>query len=67
VGVNAGTIVNQGTPFYGTPCFFGLNPEWERIRERLERNRREVVRAREDLADLERRAAFEAVPLHWRR
>lgn len=54
-------------PVYQAPCFFAFNPEYERIRERLHKNRREVVRAREDLADLERRASFEAVPLHWRR
>ena len=71
LGVNAmvtGThlIVGQ-TPQFAAPCFYGFNPEFERVRERLEKNRREVVRAREDLADLERRASFEAVPLHWRR
>jgi hypothetical protein len=54
-------------PVVAAPCFFSFNPEWERIRERLEKNRRELPRAREDLADLERRASFEAVPLHWRR
>ncbi len=61
------TVVNQPLPLYASPCFFSFNPEFERIRERLGKNRREVVRAREELADLERRASFEAVPLHWRR
>ena len=61
-----GTVVGPSYPTpYATPCFY--NPEFERLRERLARNRREVVRARDDLADLERRASFEAVPLHWRR
>lgn len=50
-----------------TSCMWLPNPEVERVRERLERNRRELVRAKEELADLERRASFEAVPLHWRR
>ena len=71
VGVSAtvtGTVVHRPPPLYAAaPCFYGFNPELERVRDRLEKNRREVVRAREELADLERRASFEAVPLHWRR
>jgi hypothetical protein len=71
LGVNAtvtGTNIVVGqTPQFAAPCFYGFNPEYERVRERLGKNRRELVRAREDLADLERRASFEAVPLHWRR
>ena len=65
--VTGTTIVGQQIPLYAAPCYFGFNPEYERIRERLGKNRRELVRAKEDLADLERRASFEAVPLHWRR
>ncbi len=61
------TVINHPVPLYAAPCFFSFNPEFERVRERLDKNRREVVRAREELADLERRASFEAVPLHWRR
>ncbi|MFT3708071.1 MAG: DUF4124 domain-containing protein [Archangium sp.] len=52
---------------YVTPCGYGYNPEYAVARDRLEKNRRELVRAQEALADLERRASFEAVPLHWRR
>ena len=63
----SGTVVGPVAPHYASPCFYGLNPEFERLRERLAKNRREVVRARDDLADLERRASFEAVPLQWRR
>lgn len=59
--------VGYQTPMYYAPCGFNTNPEFDRIRERLERNRREVVRAREELADLDRRASFEAVPQEWRR
>ncbi|MDP2271002.1 MAG: DUF4124 domain-containing protein [Archangium sp.] len=65
--VTGTTVIHQQVPLYASPCFFSFNPEFERIRERLDKNRREVVRAREELADLERRASFEAVPLHWRR
>ncbi len=49
------------------PCYYSHNPEFERVRERLASNRRELVRAREDLADLDRRASFAAVPREWRR
>jgi hypothetical protein len=58
------------TPYpsgYGTPCGYAFSPEFAMIRDRLDRNRRELPRAREELADLERRASFEAVPLEWRR
>jgi hypothetical protein len=50
-----------------TPCAFGFNPEYERAKERLAKNRKALVRAKEELAALERRAALEAVPLEWRR
>ncbi|MBK7864794.1 MAG: DUF4124 domain-containing protein [Archangiaceae bacterium] len=50
---------------YGYGCWVG--GEYTRVRERLERNRASLARAREELADLERRAAFNAVPLEWRR
>lgn len=53
-------------PFF-QPCAFSFSPEYAMIRDRLDRNRRELPRAREELADLERRASYEAVPLHWRR
>jgi hypothetical protein len=60
-----------GSPYpsyaYGAPCGFAFSPEYAMIRDRLDRNRRELPRAREELADLERRAANDAVPLHWRR
>lgn len=49
------------------PCYYSLNPEFERVRERLESNRRELVRAKSDLEDLERRASFASVPREWRR
>lgn len=66
-GSVTGTTVVRQNPTFFAPCGFGFNPEYERIRERLEKNRRELPRAKEELADLERRASFEAVPLHWRR
>jgi hypothetical protein len=67
VTAHSGTAIAHSGQVFMNPCLFTLNPEFERIRERLAKNRRELERARADLADLERRAAFEAVPLHWRR
>lgn len=52
---------------YGYSTCGAFSPEYAMIKDRLDRNRRELPRAREELADLERRASFEAVPLHWRR
>jgi hypothetical protein len=62
-----GAPVITQTPMYYAPCGFNTNPEFDRIRDRLERNRREVVRAREELADLDRRASYDSVPQEWRR
>jgi len=66
----AGSYWNQGwywPSVVTTPCWYGLGPEFERTREQLEKNRKALVRAKEELAELERRAALEAVPLEWRR
>ena len=41
--------------------------EYEAAVERLKRAERDLAQAREDLADLERQAAREAVPFEWRR
>jgi hypothetical protein len=60
-----GVVTGAPGTAYGAPCFF--NPEFERVRDRLDKNRRALTRARDELAELERRASFEAVPLHWRR
>lgn len=63
------TTRTVGAGFHGgfpVGCSF-LSPEFERVRERLAANRRELVRAKEDLLELERRASFEAVPREWRR
>ena len=53
------------TPF--TSCIQTINPEYDRTRIRLEKNRSALERAKEELHELERRAAFDAVPLEWRR
>lgn len=53
--------------YYGGGCYTTVNPEWERSKERLEKNRKALERAKEELHDLERRASFEAVPNEWRR
>ena len=66
-GSTTSSVVVRPFPLMVTPCGYGFNPEYQVARDRLERNRRELVRAKEALADLERRASFEAVPLHWRR
>ncbi|MEW5739029.1 MAG: DUF4124 domain-containing protein [Myxococcota bacterium] len=71
VHVAGGAVWTSGYSYWPsvvtTPCYFGFNPEYERVRDRLERNRKALVRAKDDLKDLERRAANEAVPLDWRR
>ena len=43
------------------------SPELEIIKRRLGGEQKELARAREDLADLERDAARKAIPLEWRR
>ncbi|MBL8924153.1 MAG: DUF4124 domain-containing protein [Myxococcaceae bacterium] len=70
--VNGGVVVHQTTQVVNSgiataPCLFTLNPEFERAKERLELNRKALVRAKGELADLDRRASFEAVPREWRR
>ncbi|MEW6431887.1 MAG: DUF4124 domain-containing protein [Myxococcota bacterium] len=70
VSAGVGTRWSQGWYFPSTvvtPCVWSFNPAYERIRDRLARNRKALVRAKEELGDLERRAALEAVPLEWRR
>ncbi|MDP3232283.1 MAG: DUF4124 domain-containing protein [Myxococcales bacterium] len=72
VGVGVGVtqtnqVVVANSGVMTTPCILVLNPEFERARERLELNRKALTRARSELADLDRRAGFEAVPREWRR
>lgn len=73
VGVNGSVVVSQTqvvVPNSGVataPCVYTLNPEFERAKERLELNRKALVRAKTDLSELERRASFEGVPREWRR
>lgn len=70
-----GQVVPAGQP-YGGPnvlpmavnqCWYSNDPEYERVRHRLAKNRLALEHAREDLADLERKASFESVPREWRR
>jgi hypothetical protein len=70
--VGGGVVVQQTTHVVSSgvataPCLFTLNPEFERAKERLELNRKALARAKDELADLDRRASFEAVPREWRR
>jgi hypothetical protein len=67
VGAPGASMRMPGGALVAMPCFLGASPEYERLRDRLARNRAALVRAKEALADLERRAALEAVPLEWRR
>lgn len=48
-------------------CIQTINPEYDRVRDRLEKNRSALQRAKDELHELERQASFEAVPLEWRR
>ena len=42
------------------------SPEYDIMKRRLPGEERDLARAREDLAELERDAARKAVPLDWR-
>lgn len=55
------------TAGWGGPCWYAMNGEYQQAKDRLERNQLALKRAQDDLADLERRAANEAVPFDWRR
>jgi hypothetical protein len=44
-----------------------VNPDFELAKERLARTQDELLRARERLEDLERKASLQAVPREWRR
>ena len=67
--VGAGAQVRNPSlpPVWGAPCWYVADPEYDRVRERLERNQAALKRAREDFSDLERRAANNSVPFEWRR
>jgi hypothetical protein len=74
VSVGGGVVVTQNRFFqsatpgvFAQPCVFAFNPEYERAKERLELNRKALVRLKADAAELERRASFEGVPREWRR
>ncbi len=83
LNVNAGATqaVNRGNttvaPFagypgsvgfgYGGPCWYQMDGQYAYVRDRMEKTKAALARAKEDLADLERRAANAAVPLEWRR
>lgn len=53
--------------YVGGNCMMAINPEYQRAKDRIERNRKALERAKEEFRDLERRASFEAVPNEWRR
>lgn len=51
----------------GGPCWYQMDGQYAYTRDRIDRTKQALVRAKEDLADLERRAANASVPLEWRR
>jgi len=53
--------------YYPGGCYFAATDDYQRMRERIDRTKLALARAREELADLERRAANASVPLEWRR
>jgi hypothetical protein len=68
VVVTQNRFFQSATPgVFAQPCVFAFNPEYERAKERLELNRKALVRLKAEAADLERRASFEGVPREWRR
>ena len=70
VGVtNNGVVVGpvNGSPYGAGNCIATINPEYQRTKDRIDRNQRAHERAKEELHELERRASFEAVPNEWRR
>lgn len=78
LGPNAGLTFNANSTYrqnvypsgygYGAgPCWYQMDGESQRTRDRIERTKAELARAKDDLADLERRAAYASVPLEWRR
>ncbi len=64
---NIGPLPQPNYAHHFNTCIQTVNPDYERARQRLEKNRAALERAKEDLHELERRASFEAVPLEWRR
>jgi hypothetical protein len=62
-----GPVPQQGYVAPFSSCIQTINPEYDRTRIRLEKNRSALDRAKEELHELDRRAAFDAVPLEWRR
>lgn len=67
VKANFGPVPQPGYANPYNTCMQTINPEYGRALARLEKNRSALERANEELHDLERRAAFEAVPNEWRR
>jgi hypothetical protein len=51
----------------GGGCLGFADPRWERARQKLAEDRAALVRAREALDELERRASAQAIPREWRR
>lgn len=52
---------------YGASCIATPSPDYERLRDRIERNTQALKRAQEALGDLERQASHHGVPREWRK
>lgn len=68
--VNGNATSSAVVPYAGYGGYprhvYAYEAESSRTRDRIERTRLALTRAKEELADLERRAAFNSVPLEWR-
>ena len=62
-------MLDGGTlaPLHNAAGEMVIHPEATAAMRRLSLNEKALVRARQELEDLERRATWEAVPLEWRR
>lgn len=52
---------------YGATCLATPSPDYERLRDRIERNTQALKRAKEALDDLDRQASHHGVPREWRK
>jgi hypothetical protein len=73
---NPGNVYTNGgyaTPVYPNGyynngnCIATIDPEYQRTKDRLVKNKQALERAKEELHELERQASFNAVPNEWRR
>jgi hypothetical protein len=67
-GIMPGGTFTGAVPVTGQMgCYYLPNPEYQRTKDRLETDKRALKRAKDELNELDRRAANDAIPLEWRR